>query len=115
MKTKKLQLCCRDPQFENKQPILYFVTTIRDVGAIDDHDRCIGYYPSLKSARSVIKENSASLEESGFYQYAVIEAFGFGWYPQAKTEEWYQLHNGNTAIKIKKPKQYSNLCNFGIG
>jgi len=115
MKTK-LEKYCRDPQFKNKQAVLYFVTTIRDVGAIDDRDRCIGYYLSLKSARSVIKENSASLEECGFYQYAVIEAFGPGWYPNAEIEEWYKFINkGAKVIKIKKPIQYREQCNFGIG
>jgi hypothetical protein len=73
MKTK-LEKYCRDPQFQNKQPLLYFVTTVRK----NEDTRCIGYYLSLKVARDVIKNNVESLCEAGYYQYIVIEAFGPG-------------------------------------
>ena len=110
MKRKNLQVGCRDPQFENKQQPLYFVSTMGEV------DRCIGYYKTLQYARDVVKHNCKSLCEFGCYKYAVIEAFGPGWYPQAEIEEWYEfVDKGTKAKKIEKPKRYGNQCNFGIG
>lgn len=116
MKTK-LEKYCRDPQFKNKQLVLYFVTTMRDKSDIfDSHDRCIGYYTSIKGARNNIIGNAESLCEAGYYQYAVIEAFGPGWYPQAEKEEWYKfIDQGKKTLKINKPNKYGQMCNFGIG
>ncbi len=110
MKRKNLQAGCRDPQFEDKQQSLYFVTTMGEI------DRCIGYYKTLQYARDVVKNNCKSLCEFGTYKHVVIEAFGPGWYPQAEIEEWYEFINkGTKVIKIKKPTQYENRGNFGIG
>jgi hypothetical protein len=115
-KMKKLKLYTRDPQFKSKQPILYFLTTMRDKGTAEDHNRCIGYYISLKIARSIVKGNTGSLCEAGYYRYAIIEAFGSGWYPNAQIEEWYEFSDdGRSVKKIKKPKEYKDTCNFGIG
>jgi len=115
MKIKKLIKYSRDPQFDNGDPVLYFLTTKRDKGN-DFDNRCVGYYTSIEGARKNVVGNAESLCEAGYYQYAIIEAFGPGWYPNAKIEEWYEfIDQGRKAKKIKKPKKYANTCNFGIG
>ena len=97
----------------------YFVTTIRiyHEGKYELHDcRCIGFYEKISSARWVILHNS--LDEQGYYKYAVIEKFGPGWYPDVKLEEWYQykyVGKKRKVIKIDKPKRFAQTCNYGIG
>jgi len=90
--------------------LLYFVTTIDKDGLA----RCIGFYRSMKYARKIIKKKHDTLNEAGYYKYAVIEAFGWGWYPMAAKEEWYELKEKG-ARKVKKPTRYKNECNFGLG
>lgn len=98
-------------KFKNNRPTLYFLTTIGK-----EDTRCIGYYISLEDARGTVKDCCESLCEAGYYQYAIIEVFGPGWYPNAKIEEWYEFtDHGKKVKKIKKPKQYANTCGFGIG
>lgn len=116
MKSKKLTKYSRDSQFDDNRPMLYFVTTKRDKNSAEDHDRCIGYYMSLDIARSVVRDSAECLCEAGYYQYAIIEAFGSGWYPSAKKEEWYEFIDcGKKAKRMQKPKKYEHICNFGIG
>lgn len=100
-----------------ESPILYFVSTERDKeGMNDNHTRCIGYYTTLEDARSNIIGNAETLAEHDYYQYAIIEAFGPGWYPHADIEEWYEfIEHGKKARKIKKPEKYRQICNFAIG
>lgn len=90
--------------------LLYFVSTIDK----DGHTRCIGFYRSMKDARKIVKKKHDTLDEAGYYKYAVIEAFGWGWYPSAVKEEWYELKK-NGAKKVKKPARYKNEGNFGLG
>lgn len=98
----------------------FFVTT-RRIKHPDFHCRCIGFYNSLKDARGVLRRSWDMLQEAGYYQYAIIEEFGPGWYPQAETEEWYKFIENRSKSKcigfkkIKKPKKYNRVCNFGIG
>jgi len=89
---------------------MYFVTTIRVKENRDT--RCIGYYEVLSNARYTVK--NCELDEAGWYQYAVIEQFGQGWYPPAKLEEWYRIDK-KRVNKISKPKRFKRTCNFGIG
>ncbi len=94
------------------KPELYFVTQIKiktDTRPLDT--RCIGFYELLKDARNTVKK--CSLSEGGFYQYAVIEQFGQGWYPNTLFEEWYDLRK--RVKKISKPKRYKIISGFGIG
>ena len=90
---------------------LYFVTTIKKKS---EGSRCIGYYLKLSQARAVITRNCESLHEAGWYQWAVIEVFGPGWYPNSYFEEWYKLHK-NKATKINKPETFKYISGFGIG
>jgi len=94
-----------------KRPTLYFLTMIGK-----EDTRCVGYYVSLGYARGTIECCCESLCEAGYYKYAIIEAFSPGWYPATKMEEWYEfIDHGKKIKKIKKPKQYENICGFGIG
>lgn len=96
---------------------LYFVTTIRRKPnkQIPYDNRCIGYYKSLKRARNLIKYNAEILSEAGWYQWAVIERFEEGtWYPYSYFQEWYRITK-TKARKIKQPKRFEKICNFGIG
>lgn len=101
-----------------KNKTFFFVTTVREY--IDNkkhklHDtRCIGFYPSIKGARNILKNG---LDEAGYFQYAVIEEFGFGWYPWEPNgvEEWYKFDPKRKAIKITKPKKWKNVVGWGIG
>ena len=98
-----------------EEPLLYFLSTQRDKDK-DSDTRCVGYYTTLEGARKNVIGNAESLCEAGYYQYAIIEAFGPGWYPNAEIEEWYEFSDdGKEAKKIKKPKKYEQVCNFGIG
>lgn len=97
-----------------KKKGLFFVTQIRirddEIGKKDI--RCIGYYKTLKDARYPILH--CDLQEAGYYQYALIEEFGIGWYPTSLSEEWY-LITGDKPVKIDRPIKYDNVCNFGMG
>jgi len=91
----------------------FFLTTKRNI-APNPHSRCVGFYNSLKIAEGILFKNWKNLAEYGYYQYAIIEEFGCGWYPDAKTEKWYKFTK-NGVKKIKKPKAWESICNFGIG
>ena len=92
---------------------VYFVTQIRIKRSTYPRDtRCIGFYALLSKARLTIKK--CGLDEAGFYQNAVIEKFGEGWYPNTLFEEWYKLGK-KEAKKIPKPKRYKRVLAFGIG
>ena len=101
---------------KEKNRKFFFVTTVRCYkdGKFNDC-RCIGFYPTLKDARCVVTENWEALAEAGWYQYAVIEKFGFGWYPYTGApEEWYQFTKTGVK-KIAKPKRWEKVGSFGIG
>lgn len=111
MISKTLKPYTRDAQFKDKKPVLFFLTTIGK-----EDIRCVGYYISIKDARNTVRDCCESLCEVERYKYVVIEATGPGWYPSAKKEEWYEfINHGKKVKKIKKPKQYENVCNFAIG
>jgi hypothetical protein len=97
--------------------LLYFLTTKRETKGYSEN-RCVGYYTTLEGAKKNAIGNADTLCEANYYQYAIIEAFGPGWHPIAELEIWYKFvrtANKVKAVKIKKPAQYKDVCNFGIG
>lgn len=103
---------------KKQQLSLYFVTTLRRDGKFPpkNDNRCIGYYPKIEQARWLVIHNFDILSENGWYQWAVIERFGPGWYntDYFGQEEWYKFHKKG-ARKILKPKRFARVINFGIG
>ena len=90
----------------------FIVATIRDYkndkGKRTYTCRCFGFYPTLKSARKLITKNWELLSEAGWYKYAVIGEFNFGWYPYERksSEEWYLFKKKGVA-RIDKPKRWN--------
>ena len=99
-----------------KKKEFYFVTCVRTKSRECESVkcRCIGFYPTLKDARNVILKHSRMISEQGYYQLAVIEKFGFGWYYYSRFQEWYRLGK-KKAKRIGTPKSFKRVCNFGIG
>jgi hypothetical protein len=51
---------------------MFFILTVRN----EQETRCIGCYDSLVRAQQHILNNSGDMFEGGYYEYAVIFAFG---------------------------------------
>jgi len=93
-----------------------FVTTVElaDNGTIID-TRCVGYFTNMYQAQTVVRENSCDIHET-CYNWAVIESFPAGLYPQASYEIWYQwCKKERKYVLSAKPKVLEHTLNFGIG
>ena len=98
-----------------REKTCFFVTTLRRDGKVEPKrdTRCIGYYEELKWARNTVE--TLSIDEGGWYKYAVIEEFGQGWYPNVHQEIWYQFYKTRKPKQIKKPARFNRIRNFGLG
>ncbi len=100
---------------------IYTVTTI---GPLDQkyHDRTPAACTSLGRAQEILEKNEGSLNEAGYYPYAVIErlptdvvypeihAFGTG----VRTQWWYKF-DGKKYRPCRKPAKFKGTIGFGIG
>jgi len=101
---------------------MYFVTLISwlVVANRTTDKRCIGYYKKLEDAVSVV-ESDPTLGDP-YWNYAVIEEITPGAYStNAKDSSiWYKLtfnkkRDRYVIKRVKCPKQYKQICNWGVG
>jgi hypothetical protein len=94
----------------------WFITTLQvdKEGTILD-SRCVGYYDEMEQAMWAVRNNAGDIHETNF-NWAVIEHFGGGIYPQASCELWYQWFAKERGYMLSaKPKFFERVVNFGIG
>jgi hypothetical protein len=110
------------------RPFIYTITTLRDTE--DTSRRCVGWFPTFEEAEEIVKGNYGDLAEAGYYKWAVIERFASGLYAISPCSEstWYRFTQKKAkrncspwnpmnviAKRIRRPKRFAHLCNFGVG
>jgi hypothetical protein len=75
--------------------------------------RTFGFEFSLEKAQGLISKYGHEIEES-YYSYLVIEEFKPAIHSNAIKEWWYKWGKKGWE-PIDKPKEYENVCNWGMG
>jgi len=97
------------------QRFIYTITTIRAVENVRNV-RCVGWAQNDLSAVNIVTNNYGDINESGYYRYAVIEKIGTGLYCTPEEEFWFEWNNDKGKYEpIRKPKEFENVVNFGMG
>ena len=93
-----------------KSSMIYLISCHSKCGNVS---RTFGYYNNKIDALDAIRKNIGSLNESGYYDYLVLEEAESGIFPQTKVIQWYKWNN--KWEKCKSPKWSIGVINFGIG
>lgn len=98
---------------------VYTITTITSLSSKRD-SRTVGFYRSLEDADECLKNDWGSLDEAGYYRYAIIERVMEGLYNlhnSDKKREWWHKRDCkfNAWYPIEKPNKVKHICNWSIG
>lgn len=98
-----------------EQQYIYTITTIR-IEKDNRSARCVGWAQNDLSAINIVTNNYGDINESGYYQYAVIEKIGTGLYCTPEEEFWFEWNDpAKKYYPIRKPKEFENVVNFSMG
>jgi hypothetical protein len=92
-----------------------FTVTVIEGLDLRSEKRCMGYYNKFKDANNVVINNMTDINET-MYDYAVIEEFVEGLYPDTKSIHYYKFNESSEKYEeIERPKEWNQICNWGIG
>ena len=99
---------------------IFLITTVHAgwrYGVLNiERRRCVGWFPNITRAKTVVTRNEGDIHENGHYDHCIIEEIVSGLYPHVNIEHWYKWDNEEKQyVLASKPKGLERVVNFGIG
>jgi hypothetical protein len=110
---------CECPEFVPTEPkdfgdVIFAITTVRH--ALNAGNRTIGYAKTFEDADQWVRENACSMDEEGYYMFAVIEPVEPGIYSLPRTEFWYRWNSEKEQYEpCGKPERFKQVVCWGLG
>lgn len=95
---------------------MHFITMISGKNPLEEgaSQRTIGYFSTKKEAIDVLENNIWGVWET-LYEYAIVQDFEEGLYPDLKETIWFMCYEeSGRYLQIPEPSMFSNY-QFGIG
>lgn len=93
---------------------IYTITTVRH--ALGAGSRAVGFAYTFNDADKWLRDNIMSLNELGYYPFAVIEPVTEGIYSFPRKEYWYKFNKEKERYEpCEKPERFKQVVGWSLG